>query len=123
MKLSVPAILLFTMLIVICPLSGCARHQPPPAPVSPASRVASLFTVQERQTCVLFYGPVQNRAVLWSEDLSLVQALVAAHYLAPQDPRVIVLHRAGTSTTLSPAQLLQGEDFPVQPGDLVEVIP
>lgn len=102
--------------------SGCAGKPTPRSWTSPPP-ATSLFTPMERQTCVLFLGPFQHRVVPWFDGLTLAQALVAARYLSPEDPRVIVLTRDGVPTEISAAALLAGEDLLVQPGDMVGVLP
>jgi hypothetical protein len=115
-----PALLLATVSLIGFP--GCAGKPTarnwagPPPPTG-------LFTPLEQQTCVLFLGPFQHRVVPWFDGLTLAQALVAARYLSPEDPRVIVLTRDGVPTEISAAALLAGEDLLVQPGDMVGVLP
>ena len=103
-------------------LAGCAGKRPERAWPEPAA-VPGLFTPLERQTCVLFVGPFQHRVVPWFDGLTLAQSLVAARYLSPEDPQVIVLTRDGVPVEFDAAALLRGEDLLMQPGDLVGVRP
>jgi hypothetical protein len=96
--------------------SAVRGQRPPPA-------AGMMFSDVERQTCVLFPGPVRNRAVPWVDGLTLAQSLVAANYLGANDPRLIILRRDGVPTEIHPAELLAGEDILVAPGDVVEIIP
>jgi hypothetical protein len=75
---------------------------------------------QARGPSVTFVGPVQNFVVTWREGLMLTQAIVSANYLGNGDPSGIVIHRSGQDIPIDPKQLLNGEDFLLQPGDLIE---
>jgi len=66
-------------------------------------------------------GPVQNPLILWTENLTLSQAIVAAEYQGNRDPQQIILEREGQRYTVDPRQLLRGEDIPLQPADIVEI--
>ena len=72
---------------------------------------------------VIFVGPVHQPLVTWSEGLMLSQAIVNAGYYAAADPRRIILRREGQEIQVDPKRLLQGEDVPLQPGDIIELEP
>jgi hypothetical protein len=72
---------------------------------------------------VMFVGPVNHPFVKWSDGLTLSQAIVRAGYSAPQDPANLVIRRGGEMIPFDPKRLLQGEDFPLAPGDIVELQP
>lgn len=78
---------------------------------------------ESRFPVVTIVGPVETPKLDWTEELTLARAIVAAKYLAPGDPSRIILHRGGSRIEISPAQLLAGEDWPLLPGDRVEIIP
>lgn len=120
---------LFVTVLLGCGLglAGCAgKHRPQPWPAAPSPGLppqAPIFSAVERETCVLFVGPVRHRVVPWFDGLTLAQSIVAAGYLSAADPRVIRLTRAGETVEISPDALLGGGDFQVMAGDLVEIIP
>ena len=70
---------------------------------------------------VTFIGPVQNLAVPWRTGLTLTQAIVSAQYTGNGDPAAIVIHRNGQDIPINPKGLLNGEDFVLQIGDVIEI--
>lgn len=78
---------------------------------------------ESRGPGVLFVGPVNQPFVKWSEGLTLGHAIVDAGYSAPVDPRNVVVRRNGQGIQVDPKRLLQGDDFPLEPGDIVELQP
>ncbi len=72
---------------------------------------------------VTFTGPVQNPAVPWRIGLTLAQAVVSAQYTGTTDPSAIVIHRNGEDIPVNPKGLLNGEDFALQLGDVIEIKP
>ena len=72
---------------------------------------------------VTVIGPVRNPTVQWEQGLTLAQAIIAADYLGASDPHQIVVVRNGRGTKIDPKLLLQGKDFPVQPGDVIQITP
>jgi len=72
---------------------------------------------------VTLIGPVQNLSVPWRAGLMLTQAIVSAHYTGTGDPSGIVIHRNGQDIPINPKGLLNGEDFGLQVGDVIEIQP
>jgi hypothetical protein len=72
---------------------------------------------------VAIVGPVKVSALAWTPDLTLAKTIFAAEYIAAGEPSQIFVTRNGAQFPVSPAQLLNGEDFPMQPGDVVELRP
>lgn len=68
-------------------------------------------------------GPVQNLTVPWRTGLTLAQAIVSAQYTGANDPSAIVIHRDGQDLPFDPKGLLNGEDFVLQLGDVIEIKP
>lgn len=68
-------------------------------------------------------GQVRNPKLDWTEELTLARAIVAADYQGTADPRDIILHRGNEQSHISPTQLLAGQDWPLQPGDRIEIVP
>lgn len=69
---------------------------------------------------VTILGSVKNRTVPWTEELSLVRALVAAEYIGAAELFAITITRAGKVMSVSPRQLLAGSVDPaLEPGDVV----
>lgn len=70
---------------------------------------------------VTFLGPLQNPTVPWRTGLTLTQALVNARYTGSGDPAGIIIHRDGQQIPINPKGLLNGEDFVLQIGDVIEI--
>ncbi len=71
---------------------------------------------------VAVHGNVKNESIPWTEDLTVGKAILAADYQGLVDPRRIVLIRDSQSTDINPRDLLQGQDMPVQAGDVIELV-
>ncbi len=117
--------LILSALLGVLTSTGCtskakARLQSREAFVAGQQQV--LTQMQQRQG-VTFVGNVQNQFVPWVEDLTLATGFLAADYRGLRDPRSFVLRRNGQTFSVTAKQLLQGEDFALQPGDVVEVVP
>ena len=69
-----------------------------------------------------FEGQVKNDTVPWQDGLTLSQAIVAAVYDSMMNPRRIQLVRQGETIDVDPKELLQGNDMPLQPGDVVKIM-
>ena len=76
---------------------------------------------QARHPSVTLIGPVQKPTVDWSDGLTLGKAIVAAVYTSQSDPRSIVIRRNGQEIPFDPKRLLNGEDMPLEPADVVEL--
>ena len=76
---------------------------------------------QPQQPVVTFIGPVRNPVVIWSQDMTLAKAIVAAGYEAKTDPNQIMIVRNGQAIPVDPKKLLAGEDIPLVAGDLVQM--
>ncbi len=72
---------------------------------------------------VTINGEVRNHVVPWTQGLTLAQAMVAADYYGAKDPGQLFLVHKGVATRVDPKQLLSGVDIPLQPGDIVQVVP
>jgi hypothetical protein len=76
---------------------------------------------QPHQPVVTFIGPVRSPTVIWTQDLTLAKAIVAAGYDAKADPKQIMIVRNGQAMPVDPRKLLEGEDIPLVAGDLVQI--
>jgi hypothetical protein len=70
---------------------------------------------------ITIVGPVQNPNVPWVAGLTLAQAIATANYVGAQEPKAIILTRAGESAALDPTVLFNGPDIPLEIGDVVEL--
>ncbi len=86
-----------------------------------AGQQMALQQAQARGPGVTFVGPVRNTFIPWTMDLTLAKAIVAADWFGRGDPTEIILMRDGQQTQLDPKKLLEGDDIPLQPRDVVEL--
>jgi hypothetical protein len=70
---------------------------------------------------VRILGSVRNSVLMWTEGLTLARALVAAEYEKPNPPEAITIYRNNLPLHIDPQRVLQGEDYPLFPGDLVYI--
>ena len=68
-------------------------------------------------------GEVRNGVIPWTEGLTLAKAVLAADYYGAKDPGELFIVHNGIATRVDPKQLLSGVDIPLQPGDIVQLVP
>jgi hypothetical protein len=74
-----------------------------------------------QRTGIVVLGQVQTHEVPWVAGLTLAQALVTANYNGFGNPKRIILIRQGQHTVISARDLLNGQDMPLQPGDMIQI--
>jgi hypothetical protein len=78
----------------------------------------------ERPPEVAVQGPVRNPVVPWVDDLTLAKAIVDADYTGFMNPIFIRVIRNGQMIEeMRGIDLLHHQDFPLEPGDIVVVVP
>lgn len=85
------------------------------------SAFKEMLQQENHGTNVTVIGQVQHPVVQWTKGMTLRQAIVKANYNAPSDPRNILIERGGKQIQFDPKRLLRGEDFPLQPGDIIQL--
>ena len=95
-----------------------------------AGRQQAIIEMQEKQLNVVnqvplvtVSGPVKFTEVEWAEGLTLAQTVVAAQYTGRRNPNTVIVNRAGERFQIRGWELLAGHDFPLEPGDHIEIIP
>ena len=119
-----------TWLLVLA-LGGCVSKSKADARARAAfiaGQQQAMTRMQQVQTqgqgpCVTVNGEVRNRIIPWTEGLTLARAVVAADYYGAKDPGELFIVHNGTASRLDPKQLLSGVDIPLQPGDVVQLMP
>jgi hypothetical protein len=114
------------VLLLFIVWSGCSARTQSQARARAAFEAGqrqALTDVANRQNGITFIGPVLNPVIPWRQGLTLGQAVAAAGWNEQKSPRLIVLTRNGESVEMTPAQMLQAAEFPVEPGDRVEMLP
>ena len=112
-------------------LTGCVSKSKADAQVRAAyiaGQQQAMTRMQQTQTlgqgpCVTVNGEVRNRVVPWTEGLTLAKAVLAADYYGAKDPGQIIVVHNGVANRVDPKQLLSGVDIPLQPGDVVQLMP
>lgn len=105
--------------------TGCVTKSQEAAQVRAAyiaGQQAAYQSVGATMANVVVLGEVQKHEVPWVEGLTLSQALATAVYTGANDPTDIVLKRNSVETQVDPKQLLNGQDVPLQPGDVISII-
>ena len=73
---------------------------------------------------VVVHGPVRNSVVPWVENLTLAKAIVDADYTGFMNPVLVRVIRNGQMVEeMKGSDLLHRQDFPLEPGDIVDLIP
>lgn len=70
---------------------------------------------------VTVIGQVRKPLLLWTADLTLAKAVIAAEYFGQGDPAEIVIQRNGHEIKCDPKKLLAGEDIQLEPSDVIEL--
>jgi hypothetical protein len=70
---------------------------------------------------VRILGAVRNPVLMWSDGLTLARALVEAQYEKPNAPSSITIYRNNQPLNIDPQRVLEGEDYPLFPGDIVYI--
>ncbi len=111
-----------TLVLAGCTTKSKARHQTQSAYF--AGQQQAYAQVQEaRRLNVRFVGYVLHPEVQWVEGLTLAQAIAIADYPDRRTPSEIVIVRQRGRFTVDPKSLLHGEDYPLEPGDTIEIHP
>jgi hypothetical protein len=116
--------LFFTALLILAAIeSGCTTRSQAKADARAAylagQKDAYASMARSQRTSIVVIGPVQNREILWTDGLTLAQAIVAANYTGHGNPTEIILLRRGESASVDPTDLLRGHDVPLEPGDTI----
>ena len=118
-------------LLLAVALAGCVSKSKANAQAHAAfmaGQQQAMMKMQQAQTegqgpCVTVNGEVRNHVVPWTQGLTLAKAVVAADYCGTADPGQILIVHNGIANRVDPKQLLSGVDIPLQPGDIVQLVP
>ena len=100
---------------------GCKSRRsqgPPPVYADPAAMQEAM---RRAQMVVQVRGNVRNRAIPWSEDLTLAGAIVEADYIGRMLPLSVTVTRGRKVQRFSANSLLSGGDMFLEPGDVVDI--
>ncbi len=112
-------------LLVSIALCGCVSK----ATMQARERAAFLAGQRQAQATqnqgptVIVVGPVKYHMISWTQDLTVAHAIIQAEYFGPGDPKNLLVIRKGVQIPIDPQDLLTGKDFPLGPGDILEIQP
>jgi hypothetical protein len=113
--------------LVAVALGGCVSKSKANAQARAAFMAGQQQAIARMQQAqgpsVTVNGEVRNHVVPWTEGLTLAQAVLAADYCGAKDPGQIIIVHNGIGTRVDPKELLSGVDVPLQPGDIVQLVP
>jgi hypothetical protein len=112
-------------IIVVAFVSGCVTKATADAQAKAAFVAGEKVAYQNMQantTDIMVLGKVQKHDIPWINGMTLGQALATAGYTGAHDPTDILLRRNSVQTEVDPKQLLNGQDVPLHPGDVISVI-
>jgi hypothetical protein len=113
-------ILIFVALSWGCESKSTARRQRNTAYVQ-GQNAGMVRAMQSQAASVTVLGDVRNRVLLWTRDLTIATAFLQADYRGVTDPRGFVVRRGTQQFHFDAQQLLDGEDFALEPGDILEI--
>lgn len=116
------AILILTLLASGCTTKSAARLKAQNAFLA-GQNEALKHSAAANFVGVTVMGAVQNPQVPWVAGLTLAQAVATANYIGQQEPRQVIITRAGESAALEAKVLLNGTDIPLEIGDVIELRP
>jgi hypothetical protein len=113
-----------TLLLVTCGF-GCVTKREADARARAAFMEGQNRALMTRSAMqgpnVTFIGPVRNSMVPWTTGMTLAEAVIAADYTGPRDPKLIIIKRQNEEIPVNPQHLLGGVDVPVVAGDVIEI--
>jgi hypothetical protein len=118
-------ILCVLSMLALVPVAGCVSKETADAQAKAAfmaGEKAAYQSMQSATTAITILGNVQKHQLPWADGLTLAHALAAADYTGAHDPTDIILRRNSVQTEIDPKQLLNGQDVPLHPGDVLSVI-
>lgn len=122
MKILIPFIALVLLTATGCTTRSKARAEAQAA--YQAGQAHTFATVEEaRRINIRFIGPVRHAEIIWADGLTLARAIAAADYWDARDPKSITIVRQRERLNIPPRELLKGKDWPLEPGDTVEMHP
>lgn len=114
-------VVLFLLLVA---LSGCISKSKANLQAREAflaGQQQAMAAQKQAPATVTVHGNVKNETIPWTEDLTVGKAILAAEYQGMVDPRRIVLIHNSQRIEINPRDLLNGQDVPVQAGDVIEL--
>jgi hypothetical protein len=118
------AFLLFCSLVVLVPLAGCvtkAKAEAQAHAAYVAGQRQAMQMMQQHGPSITVLGQVRQSIIPWTPEMTLAKLLVAAEYQGTTDPTLIIVVRNGQPKQVNPKELLNGQDMPMEAGDIVQI--
>lgn len=103
-----------------CTTKSSANAKARAAFIAGQQEAAMRMQMQNAQPTVSVAGQVRNPIQPWMDGLMLSQAIINAGYTGRQPSRILIV-RSGRAIRVDPKKLLEGEDMPLQVGDIVQI--
>ena len=116
------------IICVLVILAGCvskkqAEFQAREAYMAGQAQAAKQWQ-SERPPEIVVRGPVRNPVVPWTDGITLAQAIVDADYTGFMNPVLVRVIRNGQMIEeMKGIDLLRHHDVPLEPGDIVDIVP
>ena len=123
-RMRVPLMLAAAFVLIALALTGCVTKSKAKAQAREAfvaGQNQALMRMQQSQPSVTMMGEFHNPVIPWTEDLTLARAVVAAEYFGRTTPREILVVRHGRAFSVDPKTLLNGQDIPLEAGDIIQI--
>jgi hypothetical protein len=119
---------LFCLALLLCSaLAGCVTKAQAKAQARTAYLAGQQEAIMRQQQAlgpnVRINGPVGNPVVPWTPGLTLSRAIVASVYQGVGNPAEIIVVHNGVARRVDVKNLLAGHDVPLEPGDVVQIVP
>jgi hypothetical protein len=116
-------ILILLLLATGCESKKAARLEAQQAYMAGQQQAAKQWQDTKPPT-VAVQGSVQNHVVAWEEGMGVAKAIVTADYTGFMNPVLIRVVRNGQVVQeMKGIDLLHHQDFPLEPGDIVNIVP
>ena len=119
--------LLNCCLLLLLATSGCTTKSKARADARAAYNAgraqAYQQALEDQRTGIRVIGNVRNPEIPWTDEMTLMEALVAAECTDRRNPRQIILIRKHEPIPVNMKTFLNGEDVLLQPGDTIELHP
>jgi len=112
--------LFFTVLLSGCESKSAAKRQRNAAYLQ-GQNAGMVQALQSQGASVTVVGDVKNRVLTWTRDLTVATAFLQADYQGVNDPRGFRVLRGHQQFRIEADELLDGKDFDLEPGDILEI--
>jgi len=113
-------ILVMVAMVTGCTSNSAARRQRNAAYLQ-GQNAGMVQAMQSQTASVTVVGDVKNRVLVWTRELTVATAFLQADYQGVNDPRGFLVRRGSQQFRIGADELLNGKDFELEPGDILEI--